>query len=377
MRLSKNILLLLVALHSCLFTSNLFAHQVSTSYINLDIKGNDKIEGSIQIRFFDLNEALKIDDNNDGELTWLEFNNKRLEVIDFLRSNFSISSANTLNEQQECNLLFNGDFKVEQHYNEGYAVVSYSVGCPNASALIIAYTAFFNINSDHKALLSVNSNKNSVTRVISSTNQVISVNAEESQWLLTMTDYLIQGVIHIWKGTDHILFLLALLLPCVLYRKSNVWLPVEKLKPALKQTLWIITAFTVAHSITLTLTALNLITLPSRWVEFIIALSVLFAALNNIKPIVVKLGLITFVFGLLHGMGFAGVLGELGLAENQQLLSILAFNIGVEIGQFIILIIIFPLLWYLRQYVWYRNRIMPIGSLLIAIMAIIWCVERF
>ncbi len=137
------------------------------------------------------------------------------------------------------------------------------------------------------------------------------------------------------------------------------------------------TAFTLAHSVTLTATALGILNFSSHWVELGIALSVLFAALNNVWPIVLRLGWITFAFGLLHGMGFAGVLGELGLPENQKLLAILAFNVGVEIGQLAILALVLPLLIFLRHTNWYRNWGMQLGSIAIGLMAIQWSVERF
>ena len=111
--------------------------------------------------------------------------------------------------------------------------------------------------------------------------------------------------------------------------------------------------------------------------ELGIAISVLFAALNNIWPIVLRLAWLTFAFGLLHGMGFAGVLGELGLPADQQLLSILAFNLGVEIGQLAILAILLPVLILLRNTKLYSKGIMPVGSLLIAMMAVQWSIERW
>lgn len=92
---------------------------------------------------------------------------------------------------------------------------------------------------------------------------------------------------------------------------------------------------------------------------------------------IVRLGWITFCFGLLHGMGFASVLGELGLSNKYQLMSILAFNLGVEIGQLVILAICLPLLMLLRNNSWYKKAIMPAGSVIIAIMAIQWSIERF
>lgn len=145
----------------------------------------------------------------------------------------------------------------------------------------------------------------------------------------------------------------------------------------IKDTAWVITAFTLAHSITLTATALGWIVPSSRWVEFGIAVSIVLTALNNLWPLVTRLSLITFAFGLLHGMVFASVLGELGLSEQHTLLSILAFNLGVEAGQFMILMALLPLLFYCRGKTWYPKYGLKLGSILIGIIAINWSIQRF
>jgi hypothetical protein len=160
-------------------------------------------------------------------------------------------------------------------------------------------------------------------------------------------------------------------------REQRKWHAIDNSKQIFKDAAWVIAAFTLAHSVTLTASALGILNFSSHWVELGIALSVLFAALNNVWPIVLRLGWITFAFGLLHGMGFAGVLGELGLPENQKLLAILAFNVGVEIGQLAILAVVLPLLIFVRHTLWYRNWGMQLGSVAIGIMAIPWSVERF
>jgi len=116
------------------------------------------------------------------------------------------------------------------------------------------------------------------------------------------------------------------------------------------QILVVVTAFTLAHSVTLAATALNWIQVSSAWVEVGIAISVLAAALNNIFPLVKKLTLVTFGFGLLHGMGFAGVLGELGLPSDQKLLTVLAFNLGVEFGQLGIILAALPIMVLINKY---------------------------
>jgi hypothetical protein len=139
----------------------------------------------------------------------------------------------------------------------------------------------------------------------------------------------------------------------------------------------IVTAFTVAHSITLSLATLGVISLPSRWIESAIAASVLLAALNNIYPLInKKLWLVAFGFGLIHGLGFANVLKDLGLPQNMLLLTLLAFNLGVELGQLAIVSGFLPAAFWLRRTRWYRAVIFTLGSVLIALLAFIWLLER-
>jgi hypothetical protein len=108
-----------------------------------------------------------------------------------------------------------------------------------------------------------------------------------------------------------------------------------------------------------------------------IAASVAVAALNNIFPLVIRLGWLTFAFGLLHGMGFAGVLGELGLPADQKVLTVLAFNIGVEIGQMVIVVAVLPLLILVRNSIWYSRYSLAAVSVVIALIALQWVFERF
>jgi HupE / UreJ protein len=119
------------------------------------------------------------------------------------------------------------------------------------------------------------------------------------------------------------------------------------------------------------------ITLPSRWVESAIAASVILAALNNVFPLVFsRRWLIAFVFGLIHGFGFASVLADLGLPQNSLLLALVAFNIGVELGQLSIVVCFLPLAWAMRHTRMYRIGILTIGSVVVILLALGWLIER-
>ena len=198
--------------------------------------------------------------------------------------------------------------------------------------------------------------------------------------------YSAEGVWHIWIGFDHILFLLSLLLPAVMLwqplhhgggRARGHWCPVGHFGGAFWEVLRIVTAFTLAHSITLSLATLGLVSLPSRWVESAIAASVVLAALNNVYPVFQgRRWLVAFVFGLIHGFGFATVLADLGLPQGALVTALLGFNLGVEAGQLAIVAVFLPLAYALRRTLFYRWAVLWAGSMLIASLAGVWLAER-
>ena len=149
------------------------------------------------------------------------------------------------------------------------------------------------------------------------------------------------------------------------------------MRPAFISIAKVVTAFTLAHSLTLTLAALHVVRLPSRLTESIIAASIIVAALNNIFPVVTESrARIAFAFGLLHGFGFASVLADMGLPQGARLMSLLGFNLGIETGQLAIVCTVMPILYGLRSGGFYRRAVMPWGSGAIALMALVWLVQR-
>ena len=176
--------------------------------------------------------------------------------------------------------------------------------------------------------------------------------------------YLKLGYRHIIPlGFDHILFVLSLFL----------------LSPKLKPVLWQATAFTIAHSVTLGLAMYHVINPPARIVEPLIALSILYVALENIFSPRLKASRVgvVFLFGLVHGLGFAGSLGQLGLPSHSYLLSLVMFNAGVELGQITIILLAFFLLGYwFGEKPYYRPRIVVPLSAVIALVALFWTVQR-
>ena len=195
--------------------------------------------------------------------------------------------------------------------------------------------------------------------------------------IMAPRDMIVQGVWHIWIGIDHILFLLALMLPTVLVRDRDGWQPVETFSRAFLNLLKIVTVFTVAHSITLLLAALDVIALPSRLVESVIALSIILVALNNVFGKVREGSLLSILaLGLFHGLGFASVMGNLPFRMVDLLRVVIGFNIGVELGQVAIVAVLFPLLFLLRRSSLYQPLVLRGASVVLVLIAGWWFVQR-
>lgn len=183
---------------------------------------------------------------------------------------------------------------------------------------------------------------------------------------------------HILEGTDHILFLFAMLLPSVLRRPDgSKWQPVGTFSAAFWSMVKMATAFTVGHIITISLSSIGIVSLPGRLVESVIAASIGLVALEIFFPIFrQRLWIVLFVFGLFHGFGFAEILGERGVTSQNALLSLFGFNLGIEIGQLIIIALVFPVLYLLRRQWFYAGWMLRISGLFLAAVSLYWFIER-
>jgi HupE / UreJ protein len=354
-----------------LFSLNVHAHKPSDSYLTLKIEGQ-RVQGQWDIALRDLDFALGLDVDGNAEITWGELRAKHTEIAAYTLSRLKISHADL-----DCPIEVTQHL-VDDHTDGAYAVMRFEAVCQNRiEQLQVQYGLFFDIDPQHKGLLRMENGESINTGIFSPEQARQTFNLQSPGKLHQFFEYGREGVWHIWIGFDHILFLLALLLPAVVVREEKVWRAVQAFKPAFWMVLKIVTAFTVAHSITLTLATLELVTLPSRWVESTIAASVIIAALNNIYPLFSeRRWMMAFIFGLIHGFGFAGALSDLGLPQKTLALALAGFNLGVEIGQLAIVAVFLPLAFALRDTWFYRRVVLLGGSILISIIALLWLIER-
>jgi hypothetical protein len=347
------------------------AHVASNGFLTVTVTGGE-LAGSVELAVRDIELAVGVDSDRDGRVTWGELRAAQQQVTRYVKDHVAIAA-----HDNACRLSFQ-DIQVNDRVDGNYAWLPFSAHCPVAAReLQIRYTMMAGFDPSHRGLLTLTAGEVTQSGVLGGTTaQTIFTVFSPSRWR-SFADYFHAGVWHILSGIDHLLFLISLLLPAVLLRRNRHWEPVTGARPALISIFKVVTAFTVAHSLTLTLAALDIVKLPSRLTESVIAASIVVAALNNIVPIVTESrARIAFAFGLLHGFGFASVLADMGLPPGTRTISLLAFNCGIEAGQMTVVLAIMPVVYGLRSGAFYRRIVMPWGSAMVAILAFVWLVQR-
>jgi hypothetical protein len=347
------------------------AHISSSGFLVINVQGRS-LTGSLEIAVRDAELAIGADANHDGKITWGELHATEPRLGRYVAQHLVLRV-----QESGCPLTFQ-TLQVNERVDGNYAWLPFTAQCgATPGDLSVRYTLMGDLDPSHRGLLTLTSGTTAQTGVLGGQNSTASFTVDETSRWRAFVEYLQAGVEHIWGGIDHLLFLISLLLPAVLSRTKGHWEPVASARPAFFSILKVVTAFTLAHSITLTLAALDVVRLPSRLTESVIAASIIVAALNNIFPVVTESrARIAFAFGLLHGFGFASVLADMGLPSGARLLSLLAFNLGIEAGQLAVVLAVMPVVYQLRAGRLYRNALLPWGSAAIAGLALVWLVQR-
>ncbi|MGB6310807.1 MAG: HupE/UreJ family protein, partial [Steroidobacteraceae bacterium] len=313
-----------------------------------------------------------LDHDGDGKVTWGELMSSQNALQVYVQGHLRLAGADG-----PCPMHFS-PVEVNDRVDGTYLWLPFIAHCGGTlKRLSIEYTVLDVQDPSHRGLLTLSAGDEAQTAVLGGVSAARLFELDHpSPWSAFM-EYLRAGIWHIWSGIDHLLFLLSLLLPAVLVRRQNRWEAVPMAAPAFAGIVKVVTAFTLAHSITLSLAAFDVIRLPGRLTESVIAASIIVAALNNVFPRVTEgRWRIAFAFGLLHGFGFASVLAEMGLPKGARLVSLVAFNLGVEAGQLAVVLAVMPLAYLLRSTAFYRRALMPWGSSAIATLALVWLVQR-
>lgn len=341
------------------------AHQASDAYLQLAAAPGGT-QARLDIALRDLDAALDLDADGDGRLTWGEVRTAWPAIERLVRGHVQFGRCG----------MDGGAPALERRSDGTYAVLQWRSDCPLAAAQPVRYTLFADTDPTHRGLLRVEQGGQVEPLRVLDPRRPEAAAAEPGPSLLG------EGVHHIVTGYDHLLFLLCLLLPAVMRRERDAdgrwhWRPVARWSAALAPVLGIVTAFTVAHSITLGLAAAQWVALPGWFIEPAIALTIVLAAIDNLRPVFPgPRALITFVFGLVHGFGFAGVLGELDLPAARFAWALLQFNLGLELGQVAIVLAACALLYALRDHRLYPRVAIAGGSCAAIVLGLAWFVER-
>jgi HupE / UreJ protein len=350
---------------ACLLPFAAWAHSSSTSYVTIVASGHDaRLQWSIALR--DLDTAIGLDANDDGDITWGELRARQSEVDAYALSRLHLSTggADCIAGPVEhlADLLGDG----------GYAVLRTTLRCPVAIAgLDVRYGALFEIDPNHRALLNVTVEGVPHTGIASPSEPIAHFGASGGQFTL-VRQFFQGGIEHLVAGADHVLFIVMLLAPLLLRPRPAAESPL----PRVAEIVTLLTAFTVAHGLTLTLAVLGLAHVFTAAAELGVAATILVTAVDNIVPFLPRQrGLLAFGFGLIHGLGVAGGLGPLHLPAASLALALLSFSLGLEAAQIGIALAASPIAHVLRATPAVSHRMLPVLSGGVALLAVLWIGE--
>jgi hypothetical protein len=369
-------------------------HAPSNATLELGAEGG-AVHQRWDIALRDLDRVLPLDADDDGRITAGELRGAWGEIGVLADAGLALTQADGA-----CRPGPLAEPQVEAHADGTYAVLRRDWQCPASGAAVnLDYRLFADADASHRGLLRWQGSHTALLTPGAGPQALPAAGGGPGSF----GSFVAEGVHHILIGTDHVLFLLALLLPAVM-AAGRSGIGAARWWPVAGQVAQVVTAFTVAHSVTLALAVLGWVNPPSRWVESLIAASVVLAAIDNLRPFLPwprwrmsapgvgvptppsvrvrgRFGAagrwpLAFVFGLVHGFGFAGALEELGLDRSALGKTLLGFNVGVELGQLAIVAVALPLAWWLRGTLFYRRGVLAGGSVSIAVVAGVWFVER-
>ena len=368
------------------------AHKESDAYLTLgtDLQQPTVLHGQFDVALRDIAFVLDIDRNQDSALTWGEVKAARRDIERYALAGIAIKGDGLACEAQPRGQA------IDAHNDGAYDVILFDVVCDKEipSRLTIVYSLFADVDPYHRGIVIIRTGANTASAVLGPKTPSAEVDLRTPDRWRQFRSFVVDGIWHIWTGPDHLLFIVSLLLPAVLYRRGTSepeavalapadapdatgWVPVPSLGRAMLELIKVVSGFTVSHSATLTLSVLGYVDLPSRLVESGIALSIIVAAANNLHPLVTRRAwVVAFAFGFIHGLGFASALAGLSLPPLAMATSLGGFSLGVELGQESIVLPFLPLAFLLRRTRFYQVGVVRWGSWAIIAVATLWLVQR-
>ena len=346
------------------------AHFTSTSYLVADSTASRDARLTWDVSAADLHWALGLDRDGDGSITWEEIEARRDDIATLALAHLTVGRGG-----RGCDVRF-ADLLLTSHAQEPHLSLGFTASCATQGPIALTGTLFFDTNSTQRTLIDVTTQAGQFTSILSPATPRWLEPAAPSV-LTTFGTFVGQGLWHVWIGYDHLAFLLLLLLPGVLRASGASWQGAPTFRETARDLLRIITAFTLAHSITLALATTGAVHVPVRPVEIAIAASIVIAGLLNLFPAAARARLaLAFGFGLVHGFGFANALAELGAHGARLVPTLAGFNVGVELAQLSLVVLVLPFLFRARNSAFYARRFVPVTSLVAAMAGAGWLVAR-
>jgi HupE / UreJ protein len=334
------------------------AHETTRSYLTLT-RDQATLTADLRIAFRDLEVVVWLDTDLDGQITWGETETRLPAVAAHALASLTFDAGGRcILTQTGAGASVNGGID--------YLELHFTGTCPSGTAPLTAASRLFaDIDPDHRLFLTAQGDGLSTTSVLGPQQTSITIAPVSGGMLSTFLTYLRAGIEHLAGGADHIVFLLVLMLPAIAATGSPRRAAIGVLMAA--------TGFTIAHALTLTAATLQVLRPRSDVIEALIALSIIVTAIDNIRPFLpAPRAVVAAFFGLIHGFGFATVLGGLTLSSGTLAIALLGFNIGIELAQIGIILVTMPALYMLRG-----GRVLVwTGSAAAIAIGLYWCVQR-
>jgi hypothetical protein len=346
------------------------AHKQSDAFLRLAVDGA-QVAVQWDIALVDLDLAVGLDGDGDGAITWGEVRARHAAIAAYALPRLSIAADGAACVAGPVTHLVN------TRSDGAHAVLRFTATCPAAPGrLAVGYRLLFEHDPQHRGLLAVATPAATHTRVLSPAEPHAAIDVGGAGGAL-FRGFFADGVEHILTGFDHLFFIAVLLLPAMLRRDRHAWAPVAGFREGLVGTVKVLSAFSAAHTVTVALAAMGIVTPPSRMIEAAIALTIGLSALDLVVPFLgPRRWVVAGAFGLIHGFGFAGALGPLELPPFELAVALFAFNLGVEAGQLLVALLVLPVAFVLRGWRPYGRVVLPAGAALAATVAGLWFVER-
>jgi len=352
------------------------AHSASNSYLHIEVRDQAlAVQWSIALR--DLDYAIGLDSDGNGAITWGELRQKREAVEAYGLSRLALQADGTICAPGPVTML------ADQLSDGGYAVLRFTAECGHVPASVsVRYGLMFDLDPMHRGLLNV---------IVSGVPHVAALSPDRPEARFdvapgygeTVRSFFMTGVDHLLTGIDHMLFVTMLLVPAMFRHRTHshgpkaALVPVSRFRGMFIESIKVLSAFTLAHGTTLTLSVLHIISIPERLSEAGIALTILITAVDNIFHFIPgRRWPLAFAFGLVHGLGFATALGPLSLPPVALGIALLSFNLGLEAAQVSIAAVVLPIGFALRSTRLYPRLIMPGISGAVAVVALAWFTDR-